>query len=186
MRRTLEIALAALLVAVGVVFSGAWFYVLTSKAYPVQHLINTIAGVMLGPVWAAVIAIIVGILRNMFGLGTVYAFPGGIPGGIVVWAFYRLFRRLGSRRTALIAAFTEPIGTVLIGGTLSLLVVAPWIGDVRMLERLNAGLIPALLALWAGWLASSLTGAVIGFLVLLGLERAGILGEWEALKGERR
>ena len=180
-------ALASILIAIGVVFSNAWFYVLTSKAYPVQHVVNVIAGVMLGPLWAILIATVIGIIRNALGLGTIYAFPGGIPGGVVVWAFYKLLRKAGLRRGALAAAFTEPIGTVLIGGTLSLLVVAPWIGDAVMIHKMiEIGVVPALLALWVGWTASSVIGAIIGFLVLLGLDKAGILEEWGAFKVEKR
>jgi len=34
-----------------------------------------------GPLWAAIAAIIIGIIRNALGVGTIYAFPSGIPGG---------------------------------------------------------------------------------------------------------
>jgi energy coupling factor transporter S component ThiW len=48
---TKKIALASLLSALGVVISPLWFEWLGSKAFPGQHFINVLSGVMLGPLW---------------------------------------------------------------------------------------------------------------------------------------
>jgi len=161
--------LAGLLSALGVAISPfLWFPLLASRAYPGQHAINAVAGVLLGPWWAALVAALTGSIRIALGVGTIYAYPGGIPGAFVVGSVAWLLRRLGFERVEL-AALTEPIGTVLIGGTLATYLFAPWLGHAEM-----AG---ALLVVWAGWAVSSVPGCLIGLLALEVLRRVGITRE---------
>jgi energy coupling factor transporter S component ThiW len=176
-----KVALASALSALGIVISPMMFEWLGSRAFPGQHFINVLSGVLLGPLWGAIVAIIIGTVRIALGTGTVFAYPGGIPGAVLVGLFYILLRRLPNPRLRYLAAFAEPIGTVLIGGTIALAVVAPSIGPavgpaavmLRNLETL--GFWPALLLLWGGWAISSITGAVAGFLFLLAAERYGVI-----------
>lgn len=178
---SIKVALTATFSALGVVLAPFfWFPFLGTKAYPGQHLINSLAGVTLGPWWAALVAIIVGLVRNALGVGTIFAFPGGIPGAVVVGLAYMLTSRIKSRYLKYLAVFFEPIGTVFIGGTISLLLVAPWAASylkpaqdlfMRMQEL---GTFTALLTLWSGWAISSIIGSVIGFVILVALERFGI------------
>lgn len=174
-----KLALLSVLSALGVVIAPfLWFPFLTTKAFPGQHMINVISGILLGPLWATAAALFIGIIRNALGTGTVYAFPGGIPGGFIVGLVYWILKRLKrTGKTALIAAFFEPIGTVFVGATLSLYLVAPLIGDVRLLSQLEEGPLVVLLVLWSGWAVSSVLGSIIGFAVLLGLNRIGISRE---------
>jgi energy coupling factor transporter S component ThiW len=174
---TKRISLFIVVVSLGIIIAPLlWFPFFTTKAYPGQHLINALAGVMLGPWWAAAAAILIGIVRNILGIGTIYAFPGGIPGGVVVGLVYLVTRR--SKRPAIryLAALAEPIGTVLIGGTLSLAVIAPIIGDPRLLGAVEQyGLWRFLPVFWSGWALSSIPGSVAGYLVLLALDRIGVM-----------
>ncbi|MEM2127026.1 MAG: energy coupling factor transporter S component ThiW [Candidatus Bathyarchaeia archaeon] len=173
--RLRKIGLVAVFSALGVVIAPfLWFPFLGTKAYPGQHMINSILGVLLGPLWAAAAAIIIGLIRNALGIGTIYAFPGGIPGGLVVGAVYWALRRLRKGRLPLISALFEPVGTVLIGATLSLFLVAPWIADPRLLSQLEKGPLTALILLWSGWALSSVSGSLIGLIILLALDRIGI------------
>ncbi len=180
-----KIALASVFSALGVVIAPfLWFPFLTTRAFPGQHMVNVIAGVLLGPSLAAIVALFIGIIRNALGIGTIYAFPGGIPGAITVGFAYQLLKKLGKRgRTALFAALFEPVGTVFIGATLTLYLFAPWLGDIRLLSQLEKGPLVALLTLWSGWAVSSVPGSVIGLLLLLVLQRVGITEE--SLFGER-
>lgn len=180
-----KIALVSVLSALGVIIAPFfWFPFLTTKAYPGQHMINTLAGVLLGPLWAAVAAVIIGLIRNMLGIGTIYAFPGGIPGGIVAGSIYWLLRKMKKTgRTLLLSALFEPFGTVFIGATLALYSVAPWIGDVRLLSQLERGPLVTLLILWSGWAISSVPGSILGFIVLLVLNKMKI--NRETLFGEK-
>jgi energy coupling factor transporter S component ThiW len=181
---TKRLSLFIVLVSLGVIIAPLlWFPFFTTKAYPGQHLINALAGVMLGPWWAAAAAILIGIIRNILGIGTVYAFPGGIPGGVVVGLVHLLTRR--SKRPAIryLAALTEPIGTVLIGGTLSLVMVAPIIGDPRLLGAVeHYGLWHFLSIFWSGWALSSIPGSIAGYLILLALDRIGVMSRIPVLQ----
>ncbi|RLE81624.1 MAG: energy coupling factor transporter S component ThiW [Thermoprotei archaeon] len=166
--RLRKAATSALLTALAVVIAPwLWFPVLGSKAYPGQHLINAIAGVLLGPWWATLIAFMTGIIRMTLGIGTIYSMPGGIPGALIVGLCYEAFKRTKIHEKAEIAALLEPIGTVIIGGTLTLYVVAPAIGDPRTMAK-------PLLILWSGWALSSVPGSVLGFIILQALKRANI------------
>jgi len=153
---TRRIALSAVLVAVTVVLSPFFIPVGTTKCFPAQHMINGIAGVLLGPWYAASMALSTGIIRNVFGLGTVYAFPGGIPGALVVGLLHRYLR--GTDYVAL----TEPLGTVVIGASLSALFVAPWQGHALTLSFL-----------WIAFAASSIPGSILGFIILKALRGVG-------------
>ena len=164
-KSAIVIVFSALGVAIAPFF---WFWFLGTKAYPTQHMINAILGVLIGPFWAAIAAIFIGTIRNMLGIGTFYAFPGGIPGGIVVGIVCWFLKRLKlSEKARSISAFAEPIGTLLIGVPLSLFLLAP---DLAAEE----GAFFAFLILGSGWALSCIPGSVIGFIILLIVDRAGI------------
>jgi energy coupling factor transporter S component ThiW len=156
-----------------------------TKANPTQHMINSILGVLVGPLWAAIAAIFIGAIRNMLGIGTIYAFPGGIPGGIVVGITYWLLKRLKrGKEIRLIAALTEPIGTVLIGAPLALFLVASWASTTNLLDLIaKEGALFAFLIFGAGWALSCVPGSIIGFVILLILKKIGI--SRETLFGEK-
>ncbi len=173
---SVNIAYTTVFTGLGIILAHTFFFpFFGTLAFPGQHLVNAVGGVMIGPWWASLVAILVGIYRNAVGIGTVFAFPGGIPGAVVVGLVYRILRRWIGRRKALVAALFEPVGTVLIGGTFSLLVVAPAIGhkSAQLIESL--GLFGALTTFYWGWAASSIPGSIIGYLVLLSLEGFGLL-----------
>jgi energy coupling factor transporter S component ThiW len=172
-----KLALVVVFSALGVAISPfSWFVVFGTKANPTQHMINSILGVLVGPFWAAIAAIFIGAIRNMLGIGTIYAFPGGIPGGIVVGVTYWLLKRLKrGEKTRLIAALTEPIGTVLIGAPLALFLVASWVSTISLLDLIaKEGALIAFLIFGAGWALSCVPGSIIGFIILLILKRIGI------------
>ena len=167
-----KLALVIVFSALGTTISPfTWFYAFGTKANPAQHMINAILGVLAGPLWAALAAIIIGIMRNMLGVGTIYAFPGGIPGGIVVGTIYWMLKHLKkSEKIALISALTEPIGTIFIGAPLALFLIAK--------EEPTAFLT---FGFW--WALSCVPGSIIGFAILLILNRVGI--NRETLFGEK-
>lgn len=114
MNRTLLLTLMALFVAIGTLGSQLiWFPAGIAKAYPVQHAVNVLAAVMLGPGPAVLIAFMIGLLRNMLGLGSLLAFPGGMIGAFL--AGY-LYKRFGKKY---FAALGEVIGTGIIGALFS-------------------------------------------------------------------
>jgi len=153
-----------------------WFFFLGTKAFPGQHFINALAGVILGPYWASLAALMVGAMRNILGIGTIFAFPGGIPGALIVGLAYELTKRFRNRLLRYSAALLEPVGTVVIGASASLLILAPLVGWKPLLVSVERyGVLLALWTLWGGWAISSVSGSVLGYVVLLGLDRAGVL-----------
>ena len=181
-----KLALLAVFSALGVAIAPfAWFEFLGTKANPTQHMINALLGVLLGPFWAALAAVFIGIIRNALGIGTFYAFPGGIPGGVVVGGIYWFLKHLKiSEKTRLVSALTEPIGTVFIGAPLALFLVAPWMGTTNLLDLMTGeGPLLAFLIFGAGWVLSCVPGSIMGFVILLLLNRVGI--SRETLFGEK-
>jgi energy coupling factor transporter S component ThiW len=159
MNRTRLLALAALLAAIPVVLSfvPGTIPVAGARLAPWQHMANVIAGVLLGPWWAAGAATVAAVLRNVLGVGTLFAFPGGIPGALVVGFAHMLWRRPW-------VGLLEPLGTAFVGATVAALIVAPTFTGREASVR----------TLFVAFLASSVPGAILGVAVLLALMRAGV------------
>ena len=152
-----KLTLAAILTALTVALSTFYIPIGATKCFPAQHMINGIAGVLLGPWIAALMAVATGTIRNILSLGTLYAYPGGIPGAIVVGLLHRYLWKKDY------AALAEPIGTVAIGATLSALILAPMQGqDLTMYF------------FWTAFAASSIPGAILGYTVLKAIRRLGL------------
>jgi energy coupling factor transporter S component ThiW len=130
-----------------------------SRVFPFQHAINVVAGVLLGPWWAAGSALVTATLRFSLGTGSLFAFPGSPFGALAVGLAYRYLRRDE-------AALFEPVGTVLVGATLGAVLISPFLGAA------GGGLI----ALMIAFALSSIPGAVIGYGVLKVLRRSGQMG----------
>lgn len=154
--RLRTLTLAGLFCASAVLLSGLSFPVGPTRCFPFQHAVNVVAGVLLGPWWAAGAAFTSSLIRNLLGTGTPFAFPGSVPGALAVGFAWRIFRRDG-------AALAEPLGTGLVGALLSALVIAPSLGK-------SVGL----MVFMPAFLASSLPGSLIGLLILTTLRRLGL------------
>ena len=154
---TKKIAVAAVLTGLTVALSTFYIPLGTTKCFPAQHMMNGIAGVLLGPWYAVLMATATGTIRNILGLGTLYAFPGGIPGALVVGLVHRYFLKND------VAALSEPIGTVAVGATLSAILFAPMQGHSLTMYFF-----------WVAFAVSSIPGAFLGYLVLKALRRLGI------------
>lgn len=130
-----------------------------TKAFPGQHFVNGLAGLVLGP-WAVAVAALISAIRLMLGLGTVFAFPGSIPGALVVGLASVVFGRRPW------VALLESLGTLGVGLPLSIYVVAPALG---LGERFAAALIPVAL----GWALSTGIGTAGAYAAALALRRLG-------------
>ncbi len=156
--KTRDVARAAVLVAMAVALSPLFIPVGISKCYPAQHMVNVIAAVVLGPVNAVIIAFLAALIRNLLGLGTLLAFPGGMIGALLAGIAYRVFKK------AWAAAAGEVIGT----GVLGALASAWLVGPVLLEKSMAAG------ALVAAFGLSSVGGAVVGLLALKFLRKANL------------
>lgn len=70
---TRKLAMAGILVAIAVVGSLISVPVAGSKCAPVQHMINILSAVILGPFWGVGIAFCSSLLRNLLGIGSLMA-----------------------------------------------------------------------------------------------------------------
>jgi len=156
---TRRIARAIILVAIGVTISPFTSIPIgIAKINPAQHFVNVVGAVLLGPWWAAGIALIIGILRNAMGTGTLLAFPGGMIGAFFAGLAYRYSRSI------YLGALGEIIGTGLLGAIVSALIVAPVLMGRTM----------ALGALVIAFSGSTIAGSIIGVFALNLLDRAGL------------
>jgi len=156
--KTKNVALAVILVAVAVALSPIFIPVGIAKCFPAQHMVNVIAGVMLGPLYAVVIATVSGIIRNILGLGTLLAFPGGMIGAFLAGIAYKSFKNVYA------AGLGEVVGTGLLGALASAWIVAPIFMEKSM----------ALATLIIAFSVSTLGGSIIGVIALHVLRKAGV------------
>ena len=73
-----KLAIAGVLIALSVVLSGFSIPIGASKCFPIQHMVNVIAGTLLGPWYAVGMAFITSLIRLIMGTGTLLAFPGSM------------------------------------------------------------------------------------------------------------
>lgn len=163
---TIRVAIAAIFIAIGVVLSSlnpfAFFEIFGTKINPFVHLINAITAVLLGITFSILTALGIAIIRFAANLGTIHAFWGGISGAVVVGITAHILWKKKPKYVEY-AAFTEPIGTVFIGGTIGELIL-PIYGTFSL---------GGLLLYWWLFFWSSLVGCIIGFLILKILKRTG-------------
>jgi energy coupling factor transporter S component ThiW len=155
---TRDVARAVILVAIAVALSPFFIPVGISKCFPAQHMVNVLAGVMLGPWYALVVAFMAAIIRNMLGLGTLLAFPGGMIGAFLAGAAYRMSGNIYA------AGLGEIIGTGILGSLVSLWIVGPLLMGKEM----------AVATLMIAFSVSTLGGTVLGIISLHLLKKARI------------
>ncbi|GKX28906.1 hypothetical protein SH1V18_13860 [Vallitalea longa] len=108
-----KLALAGVLIALGVVLSPYHIPIGVTKCFPWQHLINVISAIILGPAYAVLNAVIISTLRNIFGMGTLLAFPGSIFGALLAALMFKRFAN------TYLAALGEVVGTGIIGAIIA-------------------------------------------------------------------
>jgi energy coupling factor transporter S component ThiW len=153
-----DVARAVILVAIAVALSPVFIPVGISKCFPAQHMVNVLAAVMLGPAYAVAVATAAGVIRNILGLGTLLAFPGGMIGALLAGLAYKLTRNI------YLAGLGEIIGTGLLGALASVWIVAPLLMQKTM----------ALTTLIVAFSISTIGGTAIGLVALHLLRKAGI------------
>ena len=78
-----KLTIAGVLVAVAVVGSLFSIPVFGAKCSPVQHMVNVLGAVLLGPGYAVGMAFAAALIRNLLGLGSLLAFPGSMIGALL-------------------------------------------------------------------------------------------------------
>ncbi len=148
--KTKKITISSMLIATGVIAGNIIFIpVGVSKCFPMQHTINVLASVILGPGYAVAIAFCISLLRNILGTGSLLAFPGSMIGALLAGILYK------KTKSNLLAVAGEIFGTGILGGLLAF----P-IANLIMGKKVGA------LFFITPFLISTLGGSLIAFFVL--------------------
>ena len=158
---TKKLAMAGVLTAVAVVGSLFSFPVLGSKCAPVQHMVNILCAVLLGPYYGVGSAFAASLIRNLTGLGSLMAFPGSMIGALLCGVTY------SKTKNTWLTYIAEVFGTGILGGLCAYPVAVLLMGK-------DAGSI-AFYAYVVPFLVSTVGGAVISALVIEALKKAGVL-----------
>lgn len=154
-----KLTFSALLIALGTM-TGHLIYIPVgvAKAFPVQHLINILSAVLLGPAYAVWNAFAISLLRNMLGTGSLLAFPGSMIGALMAGLLYKKFE------SQIWAIFGEVFGTGILGAVAAYPVA-----------RFLMGSSAAVFFFVIPFSLSTAGGAVIAYLFLKVVERADSL-----------
>ena len=109
MNRTKKLTVSGILIALGVILSTVSIPIGVTKCFPIQHLINVLAAVILGPFHGVSMAFITSLIRVMVGTGTLLAFPGSMCGALLAALLYK------QKKNIYLAFLGEVIGTGIIG-----------------------------------------------------------------------
>lgn len=148
--KTKKLVFSSLLIGIGTI-TGHLIYIPigVSRVFPVQHAINILSAVWLGPWFALGNAFIISLLRNILGIGSLLAFPGSMIGAFSAGILYK------STNKKPLAILGEVFGTGILGGLLSF-PIAKFILGAKCAATFF--IIP--------FLSSSLVGSIIAYLLL--------------------
>lgn len=109
--KTKNITYSALLTAIGVI-TGNIIYIPVgaSKCFPIQHLINVLSAIILGPFYGVAIAFCISTIRIAMGTGTILAYPGSMIGAFLAGMMFKYTKK------DYLTVLAEIFGTGIIGG----------------------------------------------------------------------
>lgn len=107
---TKKISIAGVFCAVAVVGSLFSFPIFGSKCSPVQHMVNILCAVLLGPGYGLGAAFGASLIRNLLGLGSLMAFPGSMFGAFICGLIYKKTKNIFA------TLLGEVFGTAILGG----------------------------------------------------------------------
>ncbi len=154
-----KLALAGVLCAVAVAGSLLSFPVFGSKCAPVQHMVNVLCAVFLGPWYGLAAAFVASLLRNLLGWGSLLAFPGSMCGALLCGLAYRMTKNLPATLAA------EVLGTGVLGGLAAYPVAKELMGLTP--ETYTVYIIP--------FLISTAAGSILAGLLVYALRKNGAL-----------
>jgi energy coupling factor transporter S component ThiW len=158
---TKKLALAGAFCAVAVVGSLFSFPVLGSKCAPVQHMVNILCAVLLGPGYGICVAFAASLIRNLLGLGTLMAFPGSMFGALLCGLVYAKTKNIPG------TLIGEVFGTAVLGGLCAYPVAIFFMGKSAADIAFYVYIIP--------FLISTAGGAIISAVLIFSLKKSGIL-----------
>lgn len=148
--KTRKLTVSAMFIAIGVL-AGNIIYIPVgaSKCFPIQHTLNVLAAVLLGPAYGVMNAFCISLLRNFMGTGSLLAFPGSMVGALLAGYIYKFTKNKYA------TAVGEVVGTGVLGGLLAV--------PISILVMGNA---VGAMAYVPSFLLSSFGGSVIAVILL--------------------
>lgn len=150
---TKKLTMAAFFVAIAVVFSFVNIPVGLAKCYPIQHMVNVLSAVLLGPLYSVLVAFCTSLIRNMSGTGSIMAFPGSMIGAFFAGILFYKTKKLS------LAFLGEVIGTGLIGALLA-----------YPIAKFVLGKEMALFGMVIPFSVSTLGGSIIAIIIILSIK----------------
>lgn len=158
---TKKLAAAGVFCAVAVVGSLLSFPVFGSKCAPVQHMVNILCAVLLGPWYGLGAAFVASLIRNLLGLGSLMAFPGSMFGAFLCGLVYQKTRSIAG------TLLGEVFGTAVLGGLCAYPVAIFLMGQNAAELAFYAYVIP--------FLISTAAGALVSAVLLFSLKKTVVL-----------
>lgn len=159
--QTKKLCIAGILCAVAVVGSLFSVPVFGSKCAPIQHLVNILCAVLLGPAYGVGAAFVASLLRNLLGLGSLLAFPGSMFGALLCGLAYKFTKNLW------VTLCGEVFGTAVLGGLCAYPVAILFMGK-------NAGDM-AFYVYVVPFLISTAGGAILAAVLVTAMKKSGVL-----------
>ena len=159
---TKKLALAGVLCAVAIVGSMfITFPVLGSKCSPVQHMVNILCAVFLGPAYGVGAAFAASLLRNIIGVGSVVAFPGSMCGALLCGLVWRKSQNLWLTLAA------EVLGTGILGGLAAYPLAIAFLDPAVIPAAFYGYVVP--------FLISTVGGSILAGVLVFTLQKSGAL-----------
>jgi len=155
-----KLTIAGVLVAIGVLSSTFYIPIGVAKCFPMQHVINVIAGIVLGPFYAVGMAFSTSLIRNIMATGSILAFPGSMIGAFLCGLVYKFTKK------DVLAFCGEVVGTGIIGA-----IVAYPIATLFLAKNV------AMFAFIIPFGLSSLVGASISYVIVKILKKTKVLNK---------
>ena len=157
-----KLAAAGLLCAVAVVGSiVVVFPIFGSKCAPVQHMVNILCAVCLGPWYGVGAAFCASLLRNLLSTGTIVAFPGSMCGALLCGLVYWKTKNLPATLVA------EVLGTGVIGGLAAYPLAMAFMPEAAAAISFYGYVVP--------FLVSTVVGSILAGILVAALRRSGAL-----------
>ena len=156
-----KLTLTAFLAAIAVAGSLFSFPELRSRCSPIQHLVNVMCAVLLGPWYGLAAAFLAALIRNILGLGTLLDFPGSMCGALLSSLLYKWIKKLPA------AYVGEVVGTGIIGGVLAYPIAAVLMGNQTA----------ALFTFVVPFLISTVVGTIMAIVITMTMQKTKVLAK---------
>ncbi|TDM12944.1 energy coupling factor transporter S component ThiW [Macrococcus bovicus] len=157
--QTRKLTLTAIITAINVVLSQMIYIPLGPiKAFPVQHFVNVLCAVLVGPWYGLAQAFLTSVIRLIFGTATPFAFPGSMIGVLLAGLIYQRSRKVG------FAVIGEVIGTGIVGS----------LATIPLIYMMNLDF-SKFYVITPLFLASTVVGSLTAYGLLIALTRRNLL-----------